>query len=179
MLSNKQEELNAEHVAFAISLIPAITGMARKMGLAPDKVEDSINDAFVHLVTYALPSWNGRGSRKTFATQAAKNKITDIQFRHRDNKKAHRAKMPTEGEVGTDMTEHLKDDSNLSARVEASDLIARAMKVLTSAEAELLAAVQQSGGNWSEAARAVGMSLSSAGRARQSIQAKIKELQEE
>jgi RNA polymerase sigma factor (sigma-70 family) len=173
--------LDTKHAETAESLLPAIRGMLYKMGLSPDQIEDAAQNAFVHLATYALPRWNGQGSLKTFATQAVKNTVLDFLAK-KDNARAAREVMPSEeSDFGTDGTTVLEDSQGTVSRErqETDQWLAIALERLTGPELKLLAAVKRSGGNWSAAARELGISAPTASRARKAIRAKLEEFRDE
>jgi RNA polymerase sigma factor (sigma-70 family) len=167
--------LDTKHAKTAESFLPAIRGMLYKMGFSPDQIEDLSQSGFVHLATYALPAWNGKGSLKTFATQAVKNLALDFVAK-KDNAKSARDVMPSEDtDFGTDGTTVLEDTQGIVSRerAELDQWLAQAMERLTGPELKLLAAVKRAGGNWSAAARELGISAPTACRARKSIKAKF------
>jgi len=173
--------LDTKHTETALSLLPAIRGMLYKMGLSPDQIEDAAQNAFVHLATYALPAWNGKGSLKTFATQAVKNSVLDFLAK-KDNAKSAREVMPSEeSDFGTDGTAVLEDVQGTVARErdELDQWLAVALERLTGPELRLLAAVKRNAGNWTAAAKEIGISAPTACRARKAIRAKLEEFREE
>jgi RNA polymerase sigma factor (sigma-70 family) len=173
--------LDNKHAETAESLLPAIRGMLYKMGLAPDQIEDAAQNAFIHLATYALPRWNEVGSLQAFATKAIKNSVLDFLAK-KDNAKSSRQVMPSEeSDFGTDGTAALEDTKGTVARErdELDQWLALALERLTGPELKLLAAVKRNEGNWSAAAREIGISAPTASRARKAIRAKLERFRDE
>lgn len=159
--------LNANEInKAALAAIPALRRVFRGMGLPADQVDDALQDAYIHLVTKALPRWRGDGSLTSFIRTAAKRRWIDTRRTTAHRVSKLKQSIPSEREdVGSDLTEQIIDrDATLAvSRVVELAALNKAMAALDGRERALVEAYRQTG-ELKAAAELAGMSPATATR---------------
>jgi RNA polymerase sigma factor (sigma-70 family) len=152
----------------ALDLIPAIRQVYLRMGLRDGGLDDAVQNAFIHLTTYALPRWDSsKGEVKSYALRMAKNLRIDALRRESRRSAVRGAVVPVEAVSESDLLRQ--------ARSVAVERLTTAVSALTSEDREIVKAYLRTG-TWAAAADELGMSPATMSRAKARIVNQLREL---
>jgi RNA polymerase sigma factor (sigma-70 family) len=151
----------------ALSLMPAVRNLLATMGARGESLDDACQDAFVLLVSYVLPKYDGRGKLSTHALSMVKKRYIGS----RTQGAARFESTSADAAMAVDMAECPHGISVFERAIEAQNIRAE-MEALSDRERALLMAFQESE-SWGEAGRAIGVSNATVSRMRASIKAKL------
>lgn len=158
--------------ATALELLPEIRAMFERLNLRGDALDDACQDAFIFLVTYCLPRFDGSSKLRTYALSGVRkrwlNTLTKRWGRHECS--AERA----DGTSVLDGAECPQGFARFERAIEAQHIRVRMAERLTERESALLLAYQECE-SWGDAGRQIGVSGPTVSRLRASIKAKLAE----
>jgi len=107
----------------ALSHIPAMRRMFKRMGLTEDRIDDAVQIGYLALVTKELANWRGKNSLECYCLQVARCRFVDHTRTHASKVSQARELMPSEtGDFADDCTRHITDHRATVAVSNAMDL---------------------------------------------------------